>query len=93
MALRPHLHLLVPSSTPSVALETRIYLPQSLVSTMGAFAPLSTSTGSRPTPIADLPGGARKALSDVTRVVTAAHPWAKLGGNMLFPYVARKRGG
>ncbi|TXT07120.1 hypothetical protein VHUM_03290 [Vanrija humicola] len=88
MALRPHLHLLVPSSTAAVSLEARVYLPPALVPTVGAFAAVSTSTGSRPTPIGELPSGAREALGAATRLVTAAHPWAKLGGNMLFPVVA-----
>ncbi|KAL1405511.1 hypothetical protein Q8F55_009148 [Vanrija albida] len=89
MALRPHLHLLVPSSTASVALEARLYLPPALVPTVGAFAALSESAGSRPTPIAELAAGARAALSEAQRLVVAAHPWAKLGGNQLFPVVAQ----
>lgn len=77
----PNLHLLVPSSTAGITLEARIYLsPNPLL-------PLVTSANSEPTRLEDLTASQRAALGDlgVDKVVTVAHPWGRLGGNMLFP--------
>lgn len=96
MPLHPHLHILIPASTAGVHLEARLYLPSSAHAALAAAGtPLSTAaSGSDPTPLADLPEPARSAVTQLAlaRVVTAAHPWARLGGNMLFPCVAANPG-
>lgn len=82
MPLHPHLHLLIPSSLGDALLEARLYLPRD--------AGLATVTTSRsePTPLTDLSQSQRAGLRAlrIRRVVTAAHPWGRLGGNMLFPW-------
>lgn len=87
MKLHPHLHLLIPSSTPSTLLEARLYLPLAATSSPNLQALLSTASNSVPQRLSDVPApclGELKALG-VKRLVTAAHPWGKLGGNMLDP--------
>ncbi|CAK9786942.1 hypothetical protein CC85DRAFT_302943 [Cutaneotrichosporon oleaginosum] len=84
--MHPHIHTLLPSSTPNIALECRIYLPSSAAGT--PLAPsLSMEGDSSPIPLERIDRGALKSLG-IDRLVTAAHPWARLGGNMLFPVIA-----
>ncbi|KAL7422308.1 hypothetical protein Q5752_002954 [Cryptotrichosporon argae] len=82
---RPHLHLLIPSADPSIQLEARLYLPAA------PGLPLATSASSSPTPHDAIEPTTRDALraAGVTRLVTAAHPWALLGGSMLVPAIAQ----
>lgn len=94
MPLHPHLHLLLPSSTPSIALEARIYLPSSPndSSTTALTLLLNTAIRSHPIPLNQLTSGQKDELSGwgIGRIVTAAHPWGKLGGNQLDPSVSPK---
>jgi hypothetical protein len=81
--MHPHIHTLLPSSSPGVSLECRIYLPPSATTT--SLAPILAMEGdSEPTPFEGIDRAAVRALG-IDRIVTAAHPWARLGGNMLFP--------
>jgi hypothetical protein len=80
----PHINLLLPSTeaSGSVDLEIRIYLPTGNHSNLG----------NEPTRVVDLDGIARGELRSVgrglKRLIVASHPWGKLGGNMLDPYVS-----
>jgi len=90
MPLRPHLHILVPSSTAGVLLEARIYLPRWAVADHAAVTQLRVSTSSRSSPTNPdgiLSAEQEAALRDchAQRLIVAAHPWQKLGGNMLDP--------
>lgn len=95
MQLFPHLHLLVPSSTPGVLLEARLYIAHASPKQAdenrppSSSLPISTSSGSRPTRYNQLSSDVKQALSNlgIDRMVTAAHPWGRLGGNMLDPSV------
>lgn len=66
------LHLTIPVQ--DVQLEARLYC--------SSASP--NDSLSSPSPLQDLD---RATLPAITRLVTAAHPWSRLGGNMLFPYV------
>lgn len=81
--MHPNLHVLLPSSTPSILLEARIYLPRMATSTALAGA-LSMNSDSEPIAWEEVDIDAVRALR-LDKVVTAAHPWGRLGGNMLFP--------
>jgi hypothetical protein len=83
MPLYPNLHLLIPGAE-GVLIEARIYLPRSEAL---RGLPLNNSESSTPTPLTSLAAPARAALTrlGIRRVVTAAHPYARLGGNMMFP--------
>ncbi|ORY33777.1 hypothetical protein BCR39DRAFT_519195 [Naematelia encephala] len=93
MSLPAHLHLLIPSSSSSPSssstsntyLEARLYLPLSRDAYRNDF-PISESTRSSPTPYTSL----ADSLShlNVKRLITAAHPWSKLGGSMLDPVIS-----
>lgn len=81
--MHPNLHVLLPSSTPAVLLEARIYLPR--ISTTTSLASiLSMNSDSEPIKWEAVDKEAVRALK-LSKVVTAAHPWGRLGGNMLFP--------
>ncbi|KAK4688645.1 hypothetical protein P7C73_g1445, partial [Tremellales sp. Uapishka_1] len=81
MPLPPHVHLFLPSSTPAVLLEARLYLPL----TRDSSLPLSTTQHS--TPSATLDTSATVKRLGIKRLVTASHPWGRLGGNMLDPII------
>ena len=94
--IRPHLHFLIPSSSPSIHLEARLYLPpnpplqsQSSISDSKPIIdplPFSNSPTSHPIPASDLDAIIRRLAEwDVHTLITAAHPWGKMGGNMLDP--------
>lgn len=86
MQLFPHLHLLVPSATPGILLEARLYLGVNPAEQDGQL-PLSTSSNITPIRHDQLSADAIQALQalGIKRLVMAAHPWGKLGGNMLDP--------
>lgn len=86
MSLHPHLHLLIPSSSSDINLEARIYLPSRLRVQNAEERALPLVTSIQSTPV-ELSEAAKSKLRDVgiTMLVTAAHPWQKLGGNMLDP--------
>jgi len=81
MPLHPNLHLLLPSSTPGIHLETRLYLPPTTIET------LSTSVRTKPVLLSDLPAAHTTIIRSlgIKKLVIGAHPWGRLGGNMLFP--------
>ncbi|BEI91306.1 uncharacterized protein CcaverHIS019_0401260 [Cutaneotrichosporon cavernicola] len=84
--MHPHIHTFLPSSSPDISLECRIYLPSAVTST--SLGPsLSMEADSEPIPLERID---KAALRDwgINRLITAAHPWARLGGNMLFPVIA-----
>lgn len=62
-------NLLLPSATAGVSLECRLFLPAALAQ------PSSSPEELKP---------AVRALG-LRRLVTAAHPWGRLGGNQDFP--------
>lgn len=82
MPLHPNVHLLIPSG--SNVIEARLYLPAAAAGTVDFT---TTSAQSTPKPLAELGPGWRDAVQKlgIRKVVTAAHPWARLGGNMMFP--------
>ncbi|WWD15864.1 hypothetical protein CI109_100288 [Kwoniella shandongensis] len=100
----PHLHLLVPSSTPSISLEVRLYLPDPTLTSQGeggssapsaylAHLPLKraiSTWASSTTRLDELDQDAVEGLRGigVERLVTAAHPWGRLGGSMLDPILS-----
>lgn len=94
MTLPPHLHVLIPSSTPSILLEARLYLPYSPLDGLSDLSPLiRNSLNSKPVHHEEL---AQLILSQicqigVERLITASHPWGRMGGNMLDPYVPPER--
>jgi hypothetical protein len=83
MPLHPNIHLLIPSGASNL-IETRLYLPAAATSTTDF---ITTSSQSTPRSLAELGQSGRDAVRNlgITKVVTAAHPWARLGGNMMFP--------
>ena len=90
--LYPHLHLLVPVTDHDIQLEVRLYLPKFPTdpSASGISAlPFQTSAFSLPTPYIQLDQQQRDSLQEwgIDRLITASHPWARLGGNMLTPFV------
>lgn len=87
MRLHPHLHLLLPSSDSSIQLEARVYLPVEPTRHQKLKAFLSTSSGSAPFSWNDESSELRHTLGSIAvdSVITASHPWGKLGGNMLDP--------
>jgi hypothetical protein len=86
MPLHPHLHVLIPSSTPSINLEARLYL-RPPISAGPSRLRLSRSYDSTPRPLEDLTADERDEISrwGCEALITAAHPWGRLGGNMLDP--------
>lgn len=97
MDLHPHLHLLVPSTTPGVELEARLYLSRDLLDHLKSLVGsgsgsksikgLSTSSASIPIQASDLEHEVLVGLRSIDRLVIASHPWGRFGGNMLYPYV------
>lgn len=87
MRLHPHLHLLLPSSDPSIQLEARVYLPVQATRHQNLKAFLTTSSGSTPLSWNDESSELGLPLGSIAvdSVITAGHPWGKLGGNMLDP--------
>ncbi|WVR05133.1 hypothetical protein IAU60_002145 [Kwoniella sp. DSM 27419] len=86
----PHLRLLVPSSTPTIHLEARLYLPTPLPPSVRAHANVLGEYSTVPQKLENLHTGLRNALQDmgVQRVVVASHPWGRLGGDMLDPVIS-----
>ena len=82
--MRPHLHILLPSSTSRVALEVRLYLPPEAGP---CPAPLSNSPNSQPYTVGPADTQLEQWLRscEIERLVTACHPWGKLGGSCLDP--------
>lgn len=83
--MHPHLHVLLPSATQGISLEARVYLPRAAAD--GKIASIISMEGSSdPSPLSML-SAARAEIEQlkITKVVTAAHPWGRLGGNMMFP--------
>ncbi|WVQ78046.1 hypothetical protein IAT38_000127 [Cryptococcus sp. DSM 104549] len=90
MPLHPHIHLFLPSSDASISLEARLYLP--IPPEGSAALPLTTEHASytqSPLQLNELGSAALPALEalGVERLVVAAHPWGRLGGNMLDPVI------
>lgn len=89
MDLHPHLHLLVPSSTPDVLLEVRLYIARDLLAGMSksskSIKTLSTSSQSVPLPVEQVDYDTLDGLKGVERLIIASHPWGRAGGNMLYP--------
>jgi hypothetical protein len=87
MRLHPHLHLLLPSSDSSIQLEARVYLPVEPTRHQNHKGLLSTSSASTPLSWNDKSSELRQILGSIAvdSVITAGHPWGKLGGNMLDP--------
>lgn len=89
MDLHPHLHLLVPSCTPSIQLEARLYLARDLMEgmskTIKSIPGFSTSSNSTPLPVDQLGYDVLEGLKGVQRLIIASHPWGRFGGNMLYP--------
>ncbi|WVF72246.1 hypothetical protein IAT40_007058 [Kwoniella sp. CBS 6097] len=85
----PHLRLLLPSSTPLIHLEARLYLPTPLPSSIKQHANILGEYSTVPKKLEEINGGLRDALRDlgVKRVVVASHPWGRLGGDMLDPVI------
>lgn len=98
MDLHPHLHLLVPSSSPGIALEVRFYIPRNILdlyttstdgSKSGTGKPRgwSTTSTSSPVYVGELDKATVDLMGRVERLIIASHPWGRFGGNMLYPYV------
>ena len=97
MDLHPHLHLLVPSSSPGINLEIRFYLPREILDSIPPPEDTLTTTGkskcrgwsntstSSPVPVGELEKGTVAAMGRVERLIIASHPWGRFGGNMLYP--------
>lgn len=90
MPLRPHLHLLVPSASAGVQLEARIYALPAIQSRLASRQlPLVDSVRSQPIDMSELSTDQLELFKAwrIDRLIIGAHPWQKLGGNMLDPYV------
>lgn len=89
MNLHLHLHLLVPSSTPGIDVEARLYFPRELLNNVSkpdeVIKGLSTSASSLPITIDQIDHEVLLTLSNLDRLVIASHPWGRFGGNMLYP--------
>ncbi|WVW83172.1 hypothetical protein I302_105190 [Kwoniella bestiolae CBS 10118] len=87
--LHPHLRLLLPSSTPPIHLEARLYLPLPLPFSLTSHINVLGEYSTVPKKLEDLDDGLRDGLKDmgVERVVVASHPWGRLGGSMLDPVI------
>ncbi|WWD01446.1 hypothetical protein V866_008390 [Kwoniella sp. B9012] len=87
--LHPHLRLLLPSSTPPIHLEARLYLPLPLPPSLTPHINVLGEYSTVPKKLEDLDVGLREGLKDmgVERVVVASHPWGRLGGSMLDPVI------
>ncbi|OCF45474.1 hypothetical protein I317_00721 [Kwoniella heveanensis CBS 569] len=85
----PHLRLLLPSSTPPIHLEARLYLPTPLPPSIKTHANILGEYSTVPKKLEDIDSGLRDALRDlgIERVVVASHPWGRLGGDMLDPVI------
>ncbi|WRT67091.1 uncharacterized protein IL334_004057 [Kwoniella shivajii] len=85
--LHPHLRLLLPSSTPPIHLEARLYLPLPLPPSLTPHINVLGEYSTVPQKLEDLNAGLRDGLKDmgVERVVVGSHPWGRLGGSMLDP--------
>ncbi|ODO03396.1 hypothetical protein L198_02243 [Cryptococcus wingfieldii CBS 7118] len=89
MPVHPHIHLFLPSSDASISLEARLYLPLTANRTQPPLTltdKLSSFT-SNPVRLDELSietVGSIRGLG-VERLVVAAHPWGRMGGNMLDP--------
>ncbi|WVQ71586.1 hypothetical protein IAR50_001126 [Cryptococcus sp. DSM 104548] len=95
MAVHPHIHLFLPSSDPSISLEARLYLPLSATAnTTTPPLPLTDKLSSftkNPVRLDELgieTVGNIRGLG-VERLVVGAHPWGRMGGNMLDPNLGR----
>lgn len=73
------INLFVPSSTPDVLLQCRFFVPPG--------PGLPPCQGKRVTDLAELGEEYKTAVKalGVRKLVTAAHPWGRLGGNQDFP--------
>lgn len=103
MDLHPHLHLLVPSSTPGINLEVRFYIPRHLLDSttsprgsrgskagdqlLGKPKGWSNTSASIPVAVDKLDLETLEVMKGVERLIIASHPWGRFGGNMLYPYV------
>ncbi|WWC61168.1 uncharacterized protein I303_103748 [Kwoniella dejecticola CBS 10117] len=87
--LHPHLRLLLPSSSPPIHLEARLYLPLPLPESINKHINILGEYSTVPKKLEDLDAGLRDGLRDmgVERVVVASHPWGRLGGSMLDPVI------
>ncbi|WVQ98682.1 hypothetical protein IAU59_005813 [Kwoniella sp. CBS 9459] len=85
----PHLRLLLPSSTPPIHLEARLYLSTPLPPSIKNHANILGEYSTVPKKLEDMDSGLRDALRElgVQRVVVASHPWGRLGGDMLDPVI------
>lgn len=77
--MRGVLNLLLPSATAGVSLECRLFLPSPLP------AAAQPADRSPPSPAALDALKAHVRALGVRKLVTAAHPWGRLGGNQDFP--------
>nr|ODN99656.1 hypothetical protein L204_02089 [Cryptococcus depauperatus CBS 7855] len=91
--IHPHIHLFLPSSDPTIQLEARLYLPLPIHAPLAL--PITTNIHD---PYTNPPLHYDKMGQEVTntikglgveRLVVAAHPWGRLGGNMLDPILLR----
>nr|XP_019013483.1 uncharacterized protein I206_01550 [Kwoniella pini CBS 10737]OCF52264.1 hypothetical protein I206_01550 [Kwoniella pini CBS 10737] len=87
--LHPHLRLLLPSSSPPIHLEARLYLPLPLPPSISKHVNILGEYSTVPKKLEDLDANLRDGLRDmgVERVVVASHPWGRLGGSMLDPVI------
>ncbi|RXK36711.1 hypothetical protein M231_06018 [Tremella mesenterica] len=89
--LSTHMHCYVPSSSPDVKLEARIYLPSWPEKHSSSVKPLSPQIAEEK--LKQWYGSTSGTGSDgevqrqrkVIRMVLGVHPWSRLGGNMLDP--------
>ncbi|UOH81518.1 mitochondrial intermediate peptidase 2 [Cryptococcus neoformans] len=86
MPIHPHIHCFLPSSSPHINLEARLYLPL----TDNHAIPLTTQLATYTSPPVyydkldvETVGAIRE--MGIERLITAAHPWGRMGGNMLDP--------
>ncbi|ORX39850.1 hypothetical protein BD324DRAFT_615231 [Kockovaella imperatae] len=97
----PHLHVLLPSSSPGIALEARLYLSDVISSPAAAVeieycpVPFSASARSRPVDVGHPSNEQSTKLNAwlksraVQRLIVACHPWGKLGGSCLDPVISQ----
>ncbi|WWC90104.1 uncharacterized protein L201_005037 [Kwoniella dendrophila CBS 6074] len=89
--LHPHLRLLLPSSTPPIHLEARLYLPKPFPPSIKPHINRLGEYSTVPKKLEDLDYDVRDGLKDmgVERVIVASHPWGRLGGSMLDPVITQ----